>query len=61
VAAAVHTASSSDNEIAWVQDIGPLIGLLLGLVLLALGILLIVGSQEEPEYEDYDEPVAADA
>jgi Porin PorA len=60
VAAAVHTASSSDTEISWVQHIGPLIALLLGIVVLVLGILLLVGSEQEPEYEDYDEPVGAD-
>ena len=62
VASAVSTAKSSDNEIAWVQDIGPLIGGLLGLLLLVLGILLILGQYEEYyEYEDEDAEVPAGA
>lgn len=62
IAAAVHTARSSDTEISWVQDIGPVIGLLVGLVLLVLGILLLVGqSRELYEYEDYEADVPAGA
>jgi Porin PorA len=53
IAAAVSTAKSSDTEIAWVQDIGPLIGGLLGLLLLVLGIVLLLGQYEE--YYEYEE------
>lgn len=57
---AVNTARSSDTEISWVQDIGPVIGVLLGLVLLVLGILLLLGQGRDLyEYEDYDEDVPA--
>ena len=53
IAAAVKTARSSDTEISWVQDIGPLIGVLLGLVLLVLGIMLLLGQDGEVyEYEE---------
>jgi len=62
IASAVSTAKSSDNEIAWVQDIGPLIGGLLGLLLLVVGILLVLGQYEEYyEYEDEDAEVPAGA
>jgi Porin PorA len=62
IAAAVNTARSSDTEISWVQDIGPLIGILLGLVLLVLGIvLLVIQDRELYEYEDYDADVPAEA
>jgi hypothetical protein len=62
IASSVSTAKSSDNEIAWVQDIGPLIGGLLGLLLLVLGILLVLGQYEEYyEYEDEDAEVPAGA
>jgi hypothetical protein len=53
---AVNTASTSDTEITAVQDIGPLVALLLGIFLLVFGILLLVGEgSTEYEYEEYDE------
>jgi Porin PorA len=62
IAAAVSTANTYDNEITWVQDIGPLIAGLLGLLLLVVGILLVLGQYEdEYEYEDEDEEVPAGA
>jgi len=62
IAAAVNTAKSSDTEISWVQEIGPLIGGLLGLLLLVLGILLVLSHYEEYyEYEDEDAEVPAGA
>jgi hypothetical protein len=62
VASAVNTARHYDTEIAWVQDIGPLIGGLLGLLLLVLGILLVLGQYDEYyEYEDEDAEVPAGA
>ena len=62
IAAAAKTAKSSDTEIAWVQDIGPLIGGIAGLLLLVLGILLILGQYEEYyEYEEEDTEVPAGA
>ena len=62
IAAAVHIAKTSDNEISWVQDIGPIIGVLLGLVLLVLGILLILGADTDAygyEEEDLEVPASA--
>jgi Porin PorA len=59
---AVNTARSSDTEISWVQDIGPLIGILAGIVLLVLGILLLIYQDRELyEYEDYEADVPAEA
>jgi hypothetical protein len=62
IAAAVNTARSSDTEISWVQNIGPVIGILLGLVLLVLGIMLLITQDRELyEYEDYEADVPAEA
>jgi hypothetical protein len=62
IASAANTARSDDNEITWVQDIGPLIAGLLGLLLLVLGVLLVLGRYEEYyEYEDEDAEVPAGA
>jgi hypothetical protein len=55
IQAAVNTARSSDDEISAVQDVGPLVGGLVGLVLLVLGILLLAREREEYDYEDDDE------
>jgi hypothetical protein len=61
IASAVNTAQSSDTVISGVQTIGPLIGGLVGLLLLVLGVLLIASEgEDEYEYED-DESVAAEA
>jgi Porin PorA len=61
VAATASTASGYDTEIQWVQTIGPLLAILLGIVLLVVGILMITrGDEEEYEYEE-DEAVGADA
>jgi hypothetical protein len=62
VAAAVSTAKSYDTEITWVQDIGPLIAGIVGLVLLIVGILLVLSQYEDYyEYEDEDAEVPAGA
>jgi hypothetical protein len=63
VQANVNTASSSDTEISIVQNIGPLVAGLVAIVLLVLGVLLLVNSDEgdDYEYEDDDEQVGADA
>ena len=61
IAAAVHKAKTSDTEIAWVQDIGPLIGLLLGLLLIVLGIVMLVRDDvyEYSEEEEAEVPAQA--
>jgi hypothetical protein len=62
VAAAASTAKSYDTEITWVQDIGPLIAGIVGLVLLIVGILLVLSQYEDYyEYEDEDAEVPAGA
>ncbi len=62
VTAAVNTAKHYDTEISALETIGPVAGFLVGLVLLALGIvLLVIEGSEEYEYEDEDEAVGAQA
>jgi Porin PorA len=63
IQSAVNTAKSSDTEISWVQSIGPLIALIVGVVLMVLGALLVAGENREEyeEYEDDDEEVGAEA
>jgi hypothetical protein len=61
IRAAVASADQSHPKIEWIQDIGPLIGLVLGIVALAGGIALVWRSQQpwEPAYDD-DEVVDVD-
>jgi Porin PorA len=54
VSAAVASARQSHSKIEWIQDTGPLIGILLGLVLLVGGIWLVWGA-ERPSVEADDE------
>jgi len=61
VAAAVNTSQHYDTEISALETIGPLAGVLVGLVLLVLGVLLINSYREEYEYEEDDEVVGAQA
>lgn len=62
IASAVHTAQGYDTEITWLQVIGPIIGLVVGIVLLALGVLLVLGERpEEYEYDVEDEEVPTEA
>jgi hypothetical protein len=62
VAAAVSTATKYDHEISWVEDLGPLIGILVGLLLVAFGLMLIFGPEPDLyEYEDEDAEVTAGA
>lgn len=56
IAAAVNTARPDDTKILWLQDLLPLIGLILGVLLLVLGTLLIARDPRyDVEYEDYPE------
>jgi hypothetical protein len=54
VRAAVARADQSHNKIEWIQDIGPLIGILLGIVALVFGIALVWRAQPPwaPAYDD---------
>lgn len=61
VAKAVSTSKHYDTEISWLETVGPLIGILVGLLLLVLGILLINSYREEYEYEEDDEFAGAQA
>jgi hypothetical protein len=54
VRAAVASASQSHNKINWIQDTGPLIGILVGLVLLIGGVWLIWRT-ERPYADAYDD------
>jgi hypothetical protein len=61
-AAAVSTSNHYDTEIWALEDIGPLVGVLVGLALLALGIVLLMSAaREDYEYEEEDEAVGAQA
>jgi len=57
VRAAVASARQSHSKIEWIEDIWPLIGILLGIVALVFGIRLIWQAQPswEPAYEDDEE------
>jgi Porin PorA len=63
VQSAVNTASTYDTEIDIVQSIGPLVGGLVAIVLLVVGVLLLINSddRDDYEYEDDDEEVSAGA
>jgi hypothetical protein len=57
---AVNSANSLHLEIDFVEDIGPLVGLVLGLALLAAGIALILGQRDNEEFAyESDEPVGS--
>jgi hypothetical protein len=62
IQSAANTANYYHLRINFVQDIGPLIGLLLGIVLLAVGITLVLNEPHDEEliYSD-DEPEPATA
>jgi hypothetical protein len=60
VRSAVNTASSAHSKIDLIEDIGPLVGLILGVALLALGIALIIGRRDTEEFAyESDEPVGS--
>src|SRR5215469_12136221 len=57
---AVNTASSSHLKIELIEDIGPLVTLLLGVILLVLGITLSVTRRDDEEFVyETDEPVGS--
>jgi Porin PorA len=56
----VNQAHSSHLKIEVIQDVGPLVTLLLGIVLLVVGIALTVGRPDDEEYVyETDEPVGS--
>ncbi len=61
IQAEVNTSNSARVKIQLVQIIGPLVGLLLGLVLLIIGITLLLNEPDDEEliYEDDPEPATA--
>jgi Porin PorA len=63
IRSAVNTASTYDTDIDIVQTIGPLVGGLVAIVLLVVGVLLLINSEDgdDYEYEDDDEEVGAEA
>jgi Porin PorA len=59
-AAAVHLAGSSHTKISWIQTIGPIVAVLLGIVLLIVGVALTMMREDSEEYEyENDEPVGS--
>ncbi len=60
VSSAVNTAGSAHSKIDLIEDIAPLVGLILGVALLALGIALIIGRRDIEEFAyESDEPVGS--
>jgi Porin PorA len=60
IAGAVGAVNSSHLKIEFVEDIGPLVCLLLGVLLLVLGIALTVNQPDLEEFEyESDEPVGS--
>ncbi len=60
VTSAVNTANSAHLKISFVEDIGPLIGLVVGLALLAVGIMLLLGRRDAAEFAyESDEAVGS--
>jgi len=58
--AAVHLAGSSHTKISWIQSIGPIVAVLLGIVLLIVGVALTMLREDSEEYEyENDEPVGS--
>ena len=58
---AVNMANSYHLKVNFVEDIGPLVGLLLGIVLLAFGITLLLNEPDDEEliFQDESEPATA--
>ena len=60
IQSSVHLAGSSHLKISWIQAIGPIVAVLLGIVLLIVGIALTMMREESEEYEyENDEPVGS--
>jgi hypothetical protein len=60
VASLVSKADSSHTKIEVIEDIGPLVTVLLGVILLVIGITLTVTRRDDEEFEyETDEPVGS--
>lgn len=60
VTSAVNTANAAHLKITFVEDIGPLVGLVLGVALIVLGIAMILGRRDSEEFAyESDEPVGS--
>jgi hypothetical protein len=56
----VNTANAAHFKIDFIEDIGPLAGLILGVVLLVVGIALTIGRRDTEEFAyESDEPVGS--
>jgi hypothetical protein len=55
IAAAINTAKPDDTKILWLQELAPLIFLLVGVLLLVAGILMVVSSAREGYEYEYEE------
>jgi hypothetical protein len=56
----VNKAGSSHLKIELIQDVGPLVAVLLGIILLVVGITLTVGRRDDEEFAyESDEPVGS--
>jgi hypothetical protein len=56
----VNIANSAHFKIDLIEDIGPLVGLILGVALLAVGMALILGKRDTEEFAyESDEPVGS--
>ncbi len=60
VTSTVNAANSSHLKIELIEDIGPLVTLLLGIILLVVGITLTIGRPDDDEFAyESDEPVGS--
>jgi hypothetical protein len=60
ISSAVSTAKAAHLKIDFVQDIGPLAGLLLGVILAGVGMTMILGQRDSEEFAyESDEPVGS--
>lgn len=55
VSQAIANARPLDNKILWVEDLLPLLGLIVGVLLLIAGLLLLVSSERQGYEWEYDE------
>jgi Porin PorA len=60
IQASVNEAGSSHAKISWIQSIGPIVAVILGLAALIVGVALTMMREDSEEYEyENDEPVGS--